>query len=212
MRRLATIAAVVVLGAGAVWAKPKPKGVTVTQQDIQTCMGANGSSPKEQVPACTKIINSGKVKHPYEGDYYALRGAALYALQAFDKALVDFDKAITIRPKPEMYFQRALVQMALQNIEPAKADLAQVMKLKPEFSPSYFYRGLISYEAAEYAEAVKFFDSAVQHLPTYYQAIYARGVAKVKAGDKEGGEKDVAAARGMSAHADKDMEKLGLKL
>ena len=43
-------------------------------------MGLNNSSPAEQVPACTKIIKSGNVKHPYVGDYYATRGAAYLAL------------------------------------------------------------------------------------------------------------------------------------
>jgi len=218
MGRLAAIAVVVAatvaLGAPAADAKSKPKskGGSVTQQDIQTCIGANGSSPKEQVPACSKVIASGKVKHPYEGDYYAMRGAALYKLRAFDKALEDYNKAITIRPKPEMYFERALVHMAKQDVEAAKSDLAQVMKLKPAFAPSYFMRGLISYDAGEYAEAVKHFDGAVQRLPAYYQAIYARGVAKKRAGDESGGEKDIKEARGMSARIDAEMEKLGLKL
>jgi len=193
-------------------AKAKPKGVSVTQSDIQTCIGANGSSPKDQVTVCTKIINSGKVKPPYHGDYYALRGAAYYAMQDFENALADTDKAITIRPKPETYFQRALIHMALQKFEPAKADLAQVMKQKPTFAPSYFMRGVISYDAGAYTEAVTYFDGAVQRLATYYQAIYARGLAKKKAGDEAGGEKDIRTARGMSSHVEKDMEKFGFKL
>lgn len=217
MRRLSLLVAVAVIaafGASEVSAKPKakPKGVSITQSDIQTCIGANGSSPKDQVAVCTKIIDSGKVKHPYQGDYYALRGAAYYAMREFDKALADTNKAITIRPTPEIYFQRALIHMALQKVEPAKADLAQVMKQKPTFAPSYFMRGLISYEAAEYSEAVTYFDGAVQRMPTYYQAIFARGVAKKKAGDASGGDKDIRTARGMSAQVEKDMEKFGLTL
>jgi tetratricopeptide (TPR) repeat protein len=216
MRRVAAIAAAAALaltmGTAVSTAKPKAKSSPVTERDVQACIGANGSTPQQQIAACTKLLNSGKIKPPYEGDYHALRAAAYFALKQYDKAIADLNKGLSIRTTPEIYFQRALVHMAMQNIEPAKADLAQVMKLKPDFPPSYFYRGLIAYEAAEYTEAVKYFDSAVQRLPTYYQAIYARGVAKKKAGDDSGGDKDVREARGMSGHVEKDMEKLGLKL
>lgn len=221
MRSLSTLVAIAALALAAVpteaWSKSKGKatatsGGAVSQQDIQGCIGANGASAKEQVALCTKIINSGKVKAPYHGDYYALRGAAHYALREFDKALTDTDRAASIRPTPETYFQRALIQLALQKVEPAKADLAQVMKLKPAFAPSYFIRGLIAFESAEYSEAINYFNSAVERLPTYYQAIYARGIAKAKAGDKAAGDRDIATARGMSSHVEKDMERFGLKL
>lgn len=216
MRRVALIAAAAALalavGTSVSIAKPKAKNSPVTERDVQTCVGANGSTPQQQIAACTKVLNSGKIKPSYEGDYYALRAAAYFALKQYDKAMADLNKGLSIRATPEIHFQRALVHMAMQNIEPAKADLAQVMKLKPDFPPSYFYRGLIAYEAAEYADAVNYFDNAVQRLPTYYQAIYARGVAKKKAGDNSGGDRDLRDARGMSAHVEKDMEKLGLKL
>lgn len=216
MRRVAVMAAAAALaltmGTAVTIAKPKAKGASVSERDVQTCIGANGSTPQQQIAACTKLLNSGKIKPTYEGDYFALRAAAYFALKQHDKAMADLNKGLSIRATPEIHFQRALVHMAMQNVEPAKADLAQVMKLKPDFPPSYFYRGLIAYEATEYSEAVKYFDGAVQRLPTYYQAIYARGVAKKKAGDDSGGDRDLREARGMSAHVEKDMARLGLKL
>jgi tetratricopeptide (TPR) repeat protein len=191
--------------------KGKPKPGQLTTADLSTCMGLNNATPKDQVPACTKIINSGDVKHPHIGDYYATRGAAYFALQQFDKALADLNKALSVRKAPEFLFQRALVYMAKNNNDSAKADLAEVMKLKPEFSPSYMMRGLIAYQAGEYAEAVTYFNGAVQRVPTYYQAIFARGASKKKSGDEAGGEADLKAARGMRNGVDADMEKLGVK-
>lgn len=192
------------------WAKPK--GASVTEQDVLTCNGSNGSTSEQQVAACTKVLNSGKIKHPHEGDFYAMRAAAYFALKDHDKALADLNRGLTFRQTPEIYFQRALLYMAMQNADSAKADLAQVMKIKPTFAPAYFMRGLVAYEAADYAEAVTYFDGAVQRLPTYYQAIYARGVAKAKAGDQDGSAKDIKVAKGMSDKVEADMEKLGLAL
>lgn len=192
------------------WAKTK--GGTVTEQDVLTCNGSNGSTPELQIAACTKVLNSGKIKPPHEGDFYAMRAAAYFAMKAHDKALSDLNKAVTFRQTPEIYFQRGLLHMAMQNADAAKTDLAQVMKMKPTFAPAYFMRGLVAYEAAEYAEAVTYFDGAVQRLPTYYQAIFARGVAKTKAGDQEGGAKDIKTAKGMSDKVEADLKELGLSL
>ena len=193
-----------------VWAKAK--GTVVTEQDVLTCNGSNGSTSEEQVGACTKLLGSGKIKPPHEGDFYAMRAAAYFAMRNHEKALADLNKAVTFRQTPEIYFQRAMLHMAMQNSASAKTDLAQVMKMKPTFAPAYFMRGVIAYEAAEYAQAVTYFDGAVQRLPTYYQAIYARGVAKAKAGDQEAGAMDIKIAKGMSDKVEADMEKLGLRL
>lgn len=218
MRRLLVIVSIVaaVLAAGDAGAKSKAKPKTsagpvkVTENDIRICMGVDGSTPPQQVEACSKILATGKIKHPYEGDYYATRAAAFFAMNLLDQALADLNKALAVRKAPEFYFQRALVYLARQEAESSKQDLAEVMKLKPEFAPTYLLRGVISYNEARYEEAVGYFDSAVKRTPTYYQALFARGVAKKKTGEESSGNKDIADARGMSPKVDDDLKKFGL--
>ena len=207
----AALALVALLAAPAL-AKPaaRPAGTAVTAEDVRVCLGASGSTPQEQIPVCTKIINSGKIHHPHESDFYATRGAAYSALKQLDAALADFNKALTFEQKGEFYFQRALVLLAKNDIEKAKADLAMVIQLDPKFPPVYFIRGLVGYQAADYKAAIADFDAAIQHNPTYYQAIFARGAAKIRAGDNSGGQDDLKQARGMSAHVDDDLQKLGV--
>ena len=188
--------------------KPKPGQLTTT--DLRTCMGLNNSTPAEQVPACTKILKSGSVKHPYEADYYATRGAAYLALDKLDEALADLTKAISVRPGAEFYFQRALIRLGRNEPSEAKADLDQSIKLKPQFATSHMMRGLIAYREGNYAEAQSFFDNAAKRKANYIQAIYGRGVARKRNGDDKGGDKDIADARAMSQHADEDGKKLGL--
>lgn len=193
--------------------KPKAasKGTVLTVNDIRVCMGVDGSSPDDQIPACTKVINSGKVRPPHHGDYHATRGAAYFAKGDLDKAMADLNKALSIRQAPEFYFQRALINLAKREVDAGKADLAQVMKLKPEFAQAYLIRGIIAYNEAEYQEALKNFEGTLQRIPSMYVAIFARGVTKKKLGDVEGGAKDIKEARGMSPNVDKDLEAFGLK-
>ncbi len=187
-----------------------PTSTTVTQHDVRDCIGTDGSSPQVQIAACTKIINSGKIHHPHEGDYYATRGAAYYATNQYDAALADYNKALTFQQNGEFYFQRALVLLAKAEIDKAKADLATVIKLRSDFSPAYFIRGLIGYQASDYKSAIADFDAAIKTRPTYYQAIFARGVAKSRLGDDSGSEDDLKLARGIGVHVDDDMRKLGV--
>lgn len=208
---LLLLAAMLLASPGMAASKPvKPKPGQLTTTDLRTCMGLNNSTPAEQVPACTKILKSGSVKHPYEADYYATRGAAYLALNKLDEALADLTKAISVRQAPEFYFQRALIRMGRRESNEAKADLDQSIKLRPQFAPGYMMRGLIAYQEGNFAEAQTFFDNATKRQANYIQAIYARGVARKRNGDDKGGDKDIAEARGMSQHADEDGRKLGL--
>lgn len=208
--------AILCLGATAVDAKQKAKpqtsgGARITENDLRVCMGVDGSSPEEQVQYCTKVINSGKVKHPYEADYYATRASAYLAMNQADAALADLNKALGIRQAPEFYFERALAHMAKPDLDAAKKDAGQVITLRPDFAPAYLLRGVLAYNSGDAAEALTYFENAIKRVPTYYQAIYARGVAKKKTGDESGGERDIATARGMSKQVDQDLKKLGLK-
>jgi tetratricopeptide (TPR) repeat protein len=207
------IAAVMALAPGMALAKARPaatpKPGQLTQTDLRTCMGLNGSKPTEQITACTKIINSGNVKHPFEGDYYATRGAAYLANRQPDKALLDTNKAISVRKAPEFYLQRGIIDMALHRAQDAKADFAEVIRLKPELAQTYLLRGLVSYQEGNFPEAITYFEDAAQRKPKFYQAIFARGVAKKRNGDASG-DADIAEARGMSTQVDADLSRFGV--
>jgi len=187
------------------------RGGKLTEQDLRTCMGLEGADAAVQVEVCTRILKSGRVRHPHQSDYMAWRAAAYLAQGKTALALADLDKALTLQDKPAYRFQRALVLMARASLEDAVKELDAVMKATPDFAPAWFMRGAIAYRQADYPLAVTYFDGAVTRLPTYYQAIHARGVARMKAGEEEAGRKDIAEAAGMSSHAEKDVAALGIK-
>jgi tetratricopeptide (TPR) repeat protein len=210
---IVTLAAIFAFAPGlaAAASKPKPaKGTVLTEQDVRSCLGVDGSKPSAQIVACTKVINSGRVKGDYLADYYATRGAAYLANKQPGQAIADFNKALTIRQSAELYLQRGLAHMTKRSFDAAKTDLSQAIKLKPDFAPAYLMRGLAAYQAGQHKDALTDFDEAVKRVPTYYQALYARGVAKKKTGDDSGGDKDIKDARGMRPRVDEEMKKFGL--
>jgi len=194
-------------------AKEKSRGKSgneITLADVNSCLGFNNATAEEQVAACTKVLSSGKVKKGFDGEYYGSRAAAYTALREYDKALADLDKALLTRQTPEIYFQRAVLYIGMKQAEAAKKDLDKVLALKPGFAAALLLRGVVSYRDADYQAALADFDAAVKSSPKYYQAIFARGLAKKKTGNESGGEKDLAEARGMSANVEDDVKKFGL--
>src|SRR5262245_9997667 len=75
-------------------AKPatKPAKGPLTLEDARACI--TGATAKDQIAACTKVIESGKVLKPYLADYYATRAAAYQADRQFQKALADLNTAL----------------------------------------------------------------------------------------------------------------------
>lgn len=204
-------AALVCAGSVLVADAKSTKGTRVTEQDLRVCMGFAGASPAEQVPVCTKILQSGKVKSPHQADYLAYRAGAYLALKKSAAALDDLNKAIAVLDKPEFRFQRALVYMARGTMDEALSDLDTVVRLKPDFAPAYFMRGAIAFRRSDFKLAEKEFDAAAAKLPSYYQAIFARGVAKARSGDTSGGEADMKTARGMSSRVAQDLALMDIK-
>ncbi|MEQ1754188.1 MAG: hypothetical protein ABL973_08635 [Micropepsaceae bacterium] len=184
---------------------------SLTEADLRMCMGFAGADAKVQIATCSKIINSGRVKHPHESEYYAYRAGAYMAIGDAGQALTDLSKAVSIQDKPDFRFQRALAYMAANDLGAAQSDLDQVTRTKADFAPAYFMRGVIKFRLAEFAKAETDFDKAYSLLPSYYQALFARGVSRIKLDNADKGQADVREARGMSSHADDDLRKLGIE-
>lgn len=191
-------------------AKSKPAaGTAVTEVDVRTCLGVTGGGAQEQIAACTKLINSGKIHKGKESDFYASRGAAYYTAGQLDPAEADFTTAINQEKKPQFLFQRALVFMAQNKVDKGRADFDQVIALTPEFAPAYMMRGLASYQDGDFKAALTDFTAATQRRQMYYQAIFARGAAKLKLGDDSGND-DLKEARGMSNRVDEELQGMGV--
>ena len=186
------------------------KGSSITEMDIRVCMGIAGADAQTQVQTCTKILNSGKVKHPHESEYYAYRAGAYLELDKATEALADMNKAVGLVDKPEYRFQRAVAFMANNKLDEAMADLDNIVSTRKDFATAYFMRGVIHYRNAEFKKAIPEFDKAATLIPTYYQAIFARGAARLRADETDAAKADVKTARGMSGQADADMAKLGI--
>ncbi|MDE2110845.1 MAG: tetratricopeptide repeat protein [Alphaproteobacteria bacterium] len=62
---------------------------------------------------------------------------------------------------------------------------------------AYYNRGNAHYDKKEFALAIADYDHAILLKPNYPTALFNRGLAKLRSGDKAGGDADIAASKAM---------------
>jgi lipoprotein NlpI len=105
-------------------------------------------------------------------------GATHMQQREFDRAIRDFDRALSLRPGLVVAWrQRGMAYRAKGDFERAIADFDQAILLSSTDSRLYNERGL-TYEAlGDYAQAIGDFDRAISFKPTYATAFENRGRA-----------------------------------
>jgi tetratricopeptide (TPR) repeat protein len=103
---------------------------------------------------------------------------------------------------------------ALGNVElpAAEADCAKAVELAPKSGNIWDSYALVAVRDGRLPEAIKRYDKALELAPKQAASLYGRGYAKIKSGDKAGGEADVAAAKAISAKAGQELIDAGLSV
>ena len=101
---------------------------------------------------------------------------------------------------------------ALGNVDlaAAEADCAKAVELGPKIGGIWDSYALIAVRQGKMDEAIKRYDKALELAPKQATSLYGRGYAKIKLGDKAGGEADLAAAKAISDKAGQELIEAGL--
>jgi len=97
--------------------------------DADACRTASGDVA---IAACTRAMNSGKLKGSELAETFLYRGTAFKGKGDLDRAVADFSEAIRLDPEgPFAYGQRGLVYNQKKDYERAIADLTRFIVLNP---------------------------------------------------------------------------------
>lgn len=120
-------------------------------------------------------------------DAYLLRAELLLTMKQGQEALADIEAAITLVPEEETaYLLRGRIHELLGDLEAATKDYRHVTDLNPFNEEGTLLAGQLLITRHYYAEAIAFFDEAIDANPDFAKAYAERGRAKNLAGDKEG--------------------------
>jgi tetratricopeptide (TPR) repeat protein len=152
--------------------------------------------------------------NPKQVLYFSYRGYAHYAKGQFDLAIRDYDQAIKLQPdNADAFLNRSLAENGNADYERAISDSDQAIKLSrtSEATVGYDSRGDAHFHKGDFATAIDDYDHALKLWPEYPQALYGRGAAKMRSGDRIGGQADMDAARKLKPGVENVEGKLGIK-
>jgi tetratricopeptide (TPR) repeat protein len=115
--------------------------------------------------------------------YYA-KGLALSGKQEFDKAVIQFQKALELNPNnPDLFYNIGLALNNLNRLDEALKVYSRAIELKPDYVEAFVNRANILNNGAKYGEALKDYNKAIALRPGFSLAYNNRGNAY--AGEKK---------------------------
>jgi tetratricopeptide (TPR) repeat protein len=151
------------------------------RQDLESCTAAEGLS---SAAACTRVMDSGRL--PREQFYigYFNRGSGYRRAGDFDKALADFKRVVTLKPKfARGYHMRGLVQADLGARDEALADLDRAVELNGDEWSTYYTRASLKRSKRDYDGALADLNSATKLKPSETKVRLLRALVTADLGD-----------------------------
>jgi tetratricopeptide (TPR) repeat protein len=142
---------------------------------------------------------------PKEANTYFDRGEAYYYASNYDKAIADFNQAITLNPTfVGAYLERGVVYRAKKDYTHAIDDYTQTIQLDPKNAPAYNNRCMARALAGnDLQRALADCSKALKLTPDVTYSLYNRGLVELKLGAFDAAVADYSAA---IAEYDKDAE------
>lgn len=146
-----------------------------------------------------ELMNKAVSLRPDEYVFYLNRGILLSRQGMSEMALKDFDKAISLGPRQETYTARAKLYLSMNNEGAALADLAEAIRVHPNYPDAYATRGSLRMRKGRYEEALADFNRALAIAPHEYGALINRGAVYFSTGRYEEALADFTRAQSVEA-------------
>jgi tetratricopeptide (TPR) repeat protein len=166
----------------AVFAQP-----TAIPADREACItSGNAATPAAAIAACTRLLEAlgpGEIASSEGAAVYIARGNLNAVQGEVDRAIADYDTAITLDPNRAVaFFNRATALMEKGEIDRALFDFEHAIELDPMDADAHVGRGRAYYRKKDYAAALTDYDEALRLVPDNPEALAERGDANERAG------------------------------
>ena len=136
-----------------------------------------------------------------------------FARKEYDRAIADYSEAIRVEPTlAEAYTNRCLTRAIVgqDDLDAALSDCAIALAIKPNDLDARETRAFVFLKQEQAGLAMAEYDAVLKVAPKRAIALYGRGLARTKMGDRENGNADRAAARTLSRGIDRQFTAYGL--
>jgi Caspase domain/Tetratricopeptide repeat len=166
-----------------------------------------GTPPGDEL----KSLNDRVRLNPRDAVGFYRRGQLYARYGDFNRAITDLDEAIRLKPDdPEALNNRCWARIMLGDTSKALQDCNSALRLRPAYGDALDSRGLINLKLCKSADALADYDSAVRYNPRQASSLFGRGVAKLRTGDRNGGNDDIVAAKGITSSIAEEFKGYGV--
>jgi tetratricopeptide (TPR) repeat protein len=149
--------------------------------------------------------------NPNYGEAFANRAGAHLKKNEYDRAASDYDSAIGLDPNLKAVWSgRCWTRAILGALQDALQDCNRALQGTTS-AATYDSRGLIYLKMGQFGAAVDDYSSALRSDPKLASALYGRGLAKLKMGDRAGGDADISAAKTIETRIGDDFTRYGVR-
>jgi len=170
-------------------------GPSTFSQQLDWCSAKNDTSTKQQISACTALIDSGRGNAHGLSEALYNRGNAYAATGNFNHAIADYDQAIRLNPTMATAFDNRGRAYSEQNqIERAAADYDEAIRLNPNSAVALHNRCWTRVVIGHLTDALSDCNESLRLNPNNAATLGTRGFAYLKLGffDKAIGDYDAA--------------------
>ncbi len=182
-----------------------PSGAAAPQGQGQPSASSMGRctnprlDPDQRIAACTLMIEKGRLAEGEAAVAYNNRAIATHFKGQYDRAILDHDEAIRLRPDyAEAYSDRGNARLAKGLYAMAVKDYTDAIKIQPG-APSYYNNRCFAYAVlGQTDEALADCDLAIKLAPKRTATLFdSRGYAQLRAKRYEAAIRDYNTALGM---------------
>ena len=166
--------------------RPLESGQTVSRSQSESLSSASLSSIRsgrgvfigELNPVNYKTVDPAVLLQMGMEQYQVsfIMGERYFNDRNFDKALAEYNKAISLKPDyAEAFFSRGRVFQLRGDLNRALDDFNKTIALKKDSAAAYNYRGYIFAQRGEHAKALSDYNQALALKKDYCDALYNRG-------------------------------------
>jgi lipoprotein NlpI len=121
---------------------------------------AQEAAAKAESKEALRLADEAIAQHPRRGEAYAFRGSLLASLHKPEKAIADFDKALTLDAKlVTVYHLRGQERFKLGQFDLSLTDFDRYLEARPSERPKHWQRGISCYYAGKFRDGAEQFDA-----------------------------------------------------
>jgi tetratricopeptide (TPR) repeat protein len=129
-----------------------------------------------------------------------------------DRAVRDYNESLRLNPKNPITLANRCDELGiLGQYQAALVDCNESLKIRPDHINTLLHRALVHVGLDNRDEALTDYANVLRQTPKRAEALYGRGVIKLKKGDVSGGNEDMAAAKAIDKDVADGLARYGAK-